>query len=81
MTATTTLTVGQFRDLCGELSQAFASLRSAATDAERGREAGWVRRVARELMGAECPRAKADDLARRERLIDATASYLIEHNL
>jgi hypothetical protein len=74
--AAAALKVGEYRDLCDELSQAFISLRSAPTAEERSREARWVRRVARELMAAHCPRAKAVDRARAERLIDQTASYL-----
>jgi hypothetical protein len=71
---TTTVKVAEYRNLIDAVSDAFASLRSAATPAERVSEADRVRRAARELMAASCPRAKDDDRAMAERLIDNTAS-------
>jgi len=81
MTATKTVKVAEFRRLCSALSQAFASLRSAANESERVREAQWVRGVATELMGVTCPRASAYDRQHAETLIDITASWLIKHGL
>jgi len=77
----TLVNVAEYRDLIDALSQAFASLRSAANEAEREREAAWVRRIASDLMRTTCLRAKPSDHERAERLIDATASYLIQHGL
>lgn len=71
----------EYRGLTDALSQAFASLRSAATSEERVREAGWVKRAASRLMNAECPRARQEDRDEAERLIDRTAKYLIEAGL
>lgn len=73
--------VTDYRDLIDNLSQAFASLKSAATPQERLHEAEWVRRSARELMAAECPRAKQADRDRAEGLLDRTTSYLMETRL
>lgn len=80
MDATTTTKVSDYRDLIDALSQAFVSLRSARLD-ERIREAEWVKRTARELMDARCPRATERDRRRAEQLIDQTAEYLIEKGL
>lgn len=79
--AASNVSVAEYRDLIDRLSYWFSSLRSAATPAERVREADTVRRAARDLMAASCPRAKQSDIARAEGMIDQTASYLIRYNL
>ena len=76
-TATAKTTVAEYRSMIDSLSDAFASLRSAANTKERVSEADRVRRAATRLMGAVCPRAKEDDRLRAERLIDRTATWLI----
>jgi hypothetical protein len=78
---TTTVKVAEYRKMIDALSDAFASLRSAARPCERVSEADRVRRVASRLMHATCPRAKDDDRAMAERLIDNTASYIINAGL
>ena len=73
--------VADYRDLIGALSQAFTSLRSTIVPEESAREAQWVRRAARELMNADCPRAKDSDRNKAERLLDQTAVYLAKYGL
>jgi rubredoxin len=80
-TGETVMHVADYRDLIDGLSQAFASLKSAASPQERLQAADWVRRSARELLGADCPRARQSDLDRAVRLIDQTASYLVAAGL
>jgi hypothetical protein len=76
--ATGTIKVAAYRDLIDRLGQAFDSLKSAASPAERCREAEWVRRAAQNLMAVECRRARQYDRNRAERLIDLTAACLAE---
>ena len=73
--------VSEYRDMMSELSDLFASLRSAATPAERVSEAWRVRSCARRLQRAECPRAKFADLSKAARLVDLTTKYLEESGL
>lgn len=70
-----------YRDLINALAYTFASLRSAANDAERAREAERVKRAGRELMAARCPRLTEYDRRRAEVLLDQTAKYLAENGL
>lgn len=82
MAATKTLVkVAEYRSLYGALTQAFVSLRSAATPAERVREAAWVRSAACKLMAVDCRRLDAEDRQMGENLIDRTASYLLAAGL
>lgn len=82
-TTTTSIKVAEYRLLIDGLSYAFTSLRSVPSGCvtEQAREADWVRRSARELMDAHCPRARQEDRDMAKRLIDHTASYLINHGL
>lgn len=72
--------VFEYRDLCDELSDAFASYRSAARWFERRTEAERVKKVAKELSAAKCPRAGTDDRGRAERLLDMTAKAMDAHD-
>jgi len=75
-----TVKVAEFRHLTSALSHAFASVRGC-TLSERQREAAWVREAATALMHVTCPRASAYDRDHAERLVDLTASWLIERGL
>ena len=65
--------VAAFRLTIDAIGQALNSFKSAATDAERLREAEWVRRTVREAMaaGGVCGRATTHD---RGRLADWTVA-------
>lgn len=80
MTTTTTVKAREYRKLTDSLSYCFANLRGAARG-ERPHLAWSVRRAASRLMNARSPRSRREDLDAAERLIDLTASYLIEHGL
>lgn len=69
------ISVQAYRDLTSELSDAFASVRSAATDEEKSREKERMHKVARELMNADCPKASEYDKQKAQRLLDQTATY------
>jgi hypothetical protein len=83
MATTNSIKVADYRRLYDRLSAAFASLQSvpAGYSLELAREADMVRRTARALMGANCPTAKLEDRDMAERLIDRTASFLINCGL
>lgn len=74
------VTVAEYRSAIDSLSYWFASLRGCR-GAEKAVEAEHVRQAARRLMALECRRAKADDRQQAERLIDITASYLVDNGL
>jgi hypothetical protein len=70
------INVAKYRNRIDALSQAFASLLSAATPAERTREAAWVVRTAVELSAARCPRARQADHDRATALLERSQEYL-----
>jgi hypothetical protein len=73
--------VAEYRDMVSEVSNLFASLRSAATPGERIAEARRLEIAVCVLARAECPRAKFADLAKSARVRDAVAKYLEESGL
>lgn len=84
MSQTTTsrvVKVAELRGLADRLSQAFVSLRSAVGPTERGREADWVRRARMDLVAADCPRARPDDLERVRGLLSEVHQYLARAGL
>lgn len=72
--------VAEYRDLISELSDAFTDCQSCELH-ERPREAARMKKVARELIDAQCPRAKRADRDRAERMLDLTTTWLIENGL
>lgn len=75
------MTVSEYRDMMSGVSDAFASLRSAATPAEQVKEARRLEHQVACLRRAECPRAKFDDRAKAVRLADLAARYFEETGL
>jgi hypothetical protein len=73
--------IAEYRELYDRLSYWFVSLRSAATRNEQELEADKVKKAAYELLAANCPRAKKDDVDKTNRLVDSVKTYLDKSNL
>lgn len=67
--------VAEYRSLVDGLSDAFASARSAATEAEREGECNMVVRCIKEVEAAGCPRASQYDRERAARLCRDAGQY------
>jgi hypothetical protein len=75
------MTTAAYRDLIDALSDAFGDYRAAVNHGERLAHAGHVKRCARVLRLASCPRASERDRERAEHWLDATAGRLIADGL
>ena len=79
-TTTKSLKVAEYRELISTGWYWLNSCRSCHRS-EQEREAVALRNAVREIMEANCPRAKEDDRMDAERMVDASADWLIKNEL
>ena len=70
--------VAEYRNIISHLERVVnCDFHSCVGDEEKARWVEIAKRVGTELINAQCPRAKADDRERAERIIDRSATRIL----